>query len=175
MAQNSDVHKKKEALVLLTKRFQKILEKEKTLTHEIVERSVDRQQMLKRIIEDVHKLLQKQRALNEHYSQELLGLIEINNVLRNSIKDLEEQCRRERFLKYQATNAKIPESESGTEEQRETVAAQAVAGPSQMTSGPSQATTTQEKTDSSQAAGGEEKPKKPSRWKRLIRVFRRKK
>lgn len=169
MAQNTDIHKQKEATILLTKRFQKILEKEQALAQDIVENSIGRQELLQREIDEVDKLLQKQRALNEYYTQELLGLSEMNNVLHKSIKVLEEQCTTKRFLKYQATNVTIPQSDSGTEEQIESVPAQSVASSTQVTLDSSE-----EMMDSSLASGGEEKPQK-SKWKGFAGALGRKK
>lgn len=130
--------------------LQKILQDQRDLTQDIVGKYFDMEDMLRKEIDKTNMLKGNEKVLSQQYTEELLGLTEMNDVLRTTIKDPEEQCRRERFLKYEAMDLNNFESESDKEDQREN------------------------KRDSPQAAEcGENKPKKPSRWKRFIRFFTR--
>eukprot|EP00064_Thunnus_orientalis_P014785 superscaffoldBa00002626_g14832 len=141
--------KKKEAVQREIQRLQKVLQSQRDLTEDIVMKSFDRQEMLGKKIARINVLKGNEKVLSEQYNQELQGLKKTNDVLRTTIKNLEEQCRRERFLKYEAMNLNIFESESDKEEEDQR----------------------ENKTDSPQEAECGEKPKKKSRWKRFIGFF----
>lgn len=162
----------KEALQKDIQRLQKILQEEEDITEDLSLTISERENVLCSEIEETQMLKAFTEVLNEQYNKDLEEQFEMNSVLRATIKDLEEECRRERFLKYEAMNLNIFKSDSESEEEKEKVEGECEKDREHNLPKQAEHTICTEVADPGETL--QKKPKKPSRWNRFMRFFTKK-